>query len=132
MVYFAWHILRCIGWPVQKDIGTETFGRNNFPVVKISAIKIRIIPDIRGLPDSTTSVPIYFLKSSVLRTVGKLSPGATYQTCLCDIQHPRKIDQAYPRLPQHRTAHNGVPGTGSVGPVADIKAALVGEHVGAT
>ena len=48
----------------KKYVGTKTFGRNNFAIVKIATIEIGVIPYVRRLSDSTTAMAISFVSRS--------------------------------------------------------------------
>ena len=55
---------------IKKYIRAETLRLHRCAVLKIGIIKVRIVPKIRSLANTSTSMDIGFLKATVLRLIG--------------------------------------------------------------
>ena len=55
---------------IEEHIGTKALGLDDLSIMKIPPVEISIIPNVRGLPDTTTSVTVHFLESTILGTIG--------------------------------------------------------------
>jgi hypothetical protein len=102
----------------KEDIRAMPFCRHWNTVVPVRAIKISIVPVVRGLPHSASAMAEHVLKAPVFRPIRIIVAKVPLP------KHPRgipgiakDIPDRHFVLPQHRPAHNGVPDAGSIRPV---------------
>ena len=81
---------------LKKHIGTKSLCIYDLPIVKISAIKISIIPDIGRLAHASTAMPVYLREPTVLGRYGKLSPRCHFPNI--PVSYPFSLKNC-PRVP---------------------------------
>ena len=107
---------------VKPDIRAESLNSFWFRVVKVTAIEVGVVPEVRSLTDSTTAMPHDFIKAAIFRAERVVISQVPLT------EHARGVAGFFEDLPhrdfvftKHRPAHDGVPDTGAVGPVTGKK-----------
>ena len=111
---------------LEDDVGAEAFGRNDFPVVEVGAIEVRVIPEVGGLADATSAMAVDFFKAAVFGTVGKVVAEVPFPEHAGGVIFGEMLAEGDFVFANHGAAHDGVPDSGAVGPVAGEKGSTGG------
>ena len=104
---------------IKKDISAKALGRHGFAVVKIGAIKVGVIPEIRRLAHAAATVPKHLLKAAILRAIRIVVtqvPFTEHAGMIAAIA--KNFADGHLVMAQHGTAHDRVPHAGAIGPAA--------------
>ena len=102
---------------VEKDIGAEAFGGNDFSVVEVVSIKVRVIPEIGSLPHAATAVAVDFGEAAVFGAVGIVVAEVPLAEHAGGVVGGKMLADGDFVFADHRATLNGVPDAGAVGPV---------------
>ena len=105
----------------EENVGAESFGGYDFAIVEIVAIEVGIIPEVGGLTDAASTVPINFFKAAVLGTVGVVIAEVPFPKHGGGIVIGEVLAEGDFVFADHGAAHDSVPYTGAIGPVSGKK-----------
>jgi hypothetical protein len=103
----------------KEDIGTKSFRRNDFAIVEIGTVEVRVVPHIGSLSDTASAMPKNFRKTTVFGTIGIIVTEVPFPEHAGLVTSVGKhLTDGNFVLTQHRTSHDGVPNPSSIRPVS--------------
>ena len=86
--------------------------------MEVTAVEVRVVPDIRSLTHPASAVAIDFFKSPIFGAVGIVVSKMPFPEHRGGVFLLEMLAESDLVGANHRAAHDGVPNAGAVGPVA--------------